>query len=273
MPVFLLAISQTENPDLGKLIAAFFIIHFLVYPASNGYNSYVDRDETPIGGLEKPPMPTPALFRLTLAMDLLALVLAWTLVGPIFMACLGLYIGASRAYSSPQIRLKKYPFIGFLTVIWFQGGFTYVMSRLGISPSTEFLTQPSQWFMMAACTLQLAGAYPLTQVYQHEADKKDGVITLSYRLGYRGTFVFTGIMFGLANLFYFLYFQNTLRPNQFIELQVFFIPVVGYFLYWMSKVWKNPLYADFAHTMRMNQLAALCMNACFLLFIFQNHIR
>jgi hypothetical protein len=34
--------------------AIFIILHLLVYPASNGYNSYMDRDETPIGGLKNP---------------------------------------------------------------------------------------------------------------------------------------------------------------------------------------------------------------------------
>jgi 1,4-dihydroxy-2-naphthoate octaprenyltransferase len=76
MPIFILAISQNNNLKLINVITTFLIIHLLVYPASNGYNSYIDRDETPIGGLEKPPMPTKALFHLTLLMDVIALSLS-----------------------------------------------------------------------------------------------------------------------------------------------------------------------------------------------------
>jgi 1,4-dihydroxy-2-naphthoate octaprenyltransferase len=54
---------------------------------------------------------------------------------------------------------------------------------------------------MIACSLLLGGFYPLTQIYQHDADRRDGVRTLSLVLGYRGSFVFTGIVYGIAFLF------------------------------------------------------------------------
>ena len=65
MPVFILALSQAENSILANAVISFLIIHVLVYPASNGYNSYVDKDESPVGGLEKPPQPTKQLFWIT----------------------------------------------------------------------------------------------------------------------------------------------------------------------------------------------------------------
>ena len=52
MPLFLFALSQAETILPSKAIVSFFLIHFLIYPASNGYNSYIDRDEESIGGLE-----------------------------------------------------------------------------------------------------------------------------------------------------------------------------------------------------------------------------
>src|ERR1700752_4507945 len=80
MPLFLFALSQAQNITGFKAIVSFLLIHFLVYPASNGYNSYIDRDENPIGGLEKPPMPTKKLFYTTLIMDLLSLILSFILI-------------------------------------------------------------------------------------------------------------------------------------------------------------------------------------------------
>ena len=66
------------------------------------------------------------------------------------------------------------------------------------------ITATNIW-IMAACTFQIAGVYPLTQIYQHEQDLADGVTTISYKLGYRGTFIFSAIMFGLCNVCYFMY--------------------------------------------------------------------
>lgn len=273
MPVFLLALSQAKSPDWLTTTAGFLIIHLLVYPASNGYNSYVDRDETAIGGLEHPPLPTTSLYYLTLAMDALAILLSLFLVGSLFSACIALYILASRAYSSPTIRLKKYPIAGFLVVVFFQGGFTFLMSLQAIEPNSTFFQTPENGWILAATSLQIGGAYPLTQIYQHEADLKDGVRTISWKLGYRGTFLFTCLMFGLANLSYFQYFINSGQMSGFIQLQVFFIPVLVFFGWWMRKVWADPAFANFNFTMKMNKVAALSMNACFLLFILQNHFK
>src|SRR4051812_11529391 len=106
MPVFLLTTSQSNTPQLYSIFWSFIIIHLLIYPASNGYNSYIDRDESSIGGLEKPPMPTKSLFYITIAMDIIALTLAAIIINYFFAGCLAFYIIASRAYSSKQIRLK-----------------------------------------------------------------------------------------------------------------------------------------------------------------------
>lgn len=267
MPIFILALSQSTEPSWFFAIASFLIIHVLVYPASNGYNSYIDKDETSIGGLEKPPMPTKALFYLTLAMDATAILLSVIFIHWIFALCILTYILASRAYSSKQIRLKKYPFIGFLIVVVFQGAFTYYMSNFGINRQSLSFSTPDLYIMLA-CSLQIAGAYPLTQIYQHEADLADGVVTLSYKLGYKGTFLFTGILFAICNLFYFLYFQSIDALNQFFILQLFFIPILLYFTSWFLKTTKNVQEANFKNTMRMNLIAAVCMNTCFVVLYF-----
>ena len=270
MPIFLLALSQ--SPQIKTLCAlyTFLIIHLLVYPASNGYNSYVDRDETPIGGLEKPPLPTKALFYLTLVMDIFAIVLSFIVVSKLFSVCILAYILASRAYSSKQIRLKKYPLIGFLIVVIFQGAFTFFMCTIGIENASFNLTN-ANIFIMLACSLQIAGAYPLTQIYQHKQDVADGVVSLSYKLGYKGTFLFTALMFIICNVFYFLYFNEVGRTNQFYILQLFFTPILIFFFYWLFKVVKNNSEANFKNTMTMNSIAAISMNSCFaVLFILNN---
>ncbi|MCE7062045.1 UbiA family prenyltransferase [Dyadobacter sp. CY343] len=271
MPLFLFAYSQAETVVHRQALWAFLIIHLLVYPASNGYNSFVDRDEESIGGLEKPPLPTKDLFYLTVLMDAASILLALLFVNTLFAVCLILYIAASRAYSSRQIRLKKYPYAGFLTVVFFQGAFTYYMSIVGISGKVLEMS-PANWYVLLGCSFQIAGAYPLTQVYQHRQDLKDGIVTLSYKLGYIGTFVFTALMFLLCNSFYYLYFTTNKLGMIFFIVQVFFLPIVVYFGYWFYLVKKDRGEANFRNTMRMNWVAAICMNSCFIILIIINRI-
>jgi len=57
---------------------------------------------------------------------------------------------------------------------------------------------------MSVASFFIGSVYPLTQIYQHETDKNDGVISISYKLGYNGTFVFSVYYFSVATVF--LYF-------------------------------------------------------------------
>jgi 1,4-dihydroxy-2-naphthoate octaprenyltransferase len=260
MPVYWFALSQVVEKDWPRALLIFFILHVLVYPASNGYNSYMDRDTTPIGGLEHPPAPTRQLFRITVAMDLLALVLG-ILVSPAFIAGVAVYILASRAYSYRRIRLKRLPVIGYLTVIICQGALVFFLVYHG-SHVHRTLEVPLEAMVISA--LLIGGFYPLTQIYQHEADRNDGVRTISMLLGLRGSFIFTASIYTLAMLLMTWYFFVTLQIREFYVLATCMLPILVYFFIWAVKVWKDPGQADFTNTMRMNLLASLCTNAGFI---------
>jgi 1,4-dihydroxy-2-naphthoate polyprenyltransferase len=267
LPVYLFALSQLPAIDRGSAFLVFFILHLLVYPSSNGYNSYMDRDETPIGGLKNPLQPTKQLYRLTIAMDILAVALGFFL-SVYFAIGVLLYILASRAYSYRKIRLKKYPIPGFLTVFIFQGALVFFLCYHAIDRA-HTLNVP---LLPAIISSFLIGAlYPLTQVYQHEADKKDGVITISYLLGRRGTFVFSMICFlGATGLMYVLLHDKDEEQN-FICFLLVMSPVVLFFLYWMQKQWKDAKAASFENSLRMNMLSTLCTSIFFIYLIIFNH--
>jgi len=264
MPVYWFALSQVaDSRDWGRAVPIFFILHGLVYPASNGYNSYMDRDTTPIGGLEHPLQPTRGLFRVTLLMDGAALILG-LFIGLPFVAGLAVYILASRAYSYRGIRLKKYPLIGWLTVASCQGALVFWIVYQGSHRSGASVDVISVAPAMLAASLLLGGFYPLTQIYQHEADRKDGVRTLSMVLGYRGSFIFTALVYGAAFFVLAFYFMSTLQFREFYVLATCMLPVVVYFLIWAIKVWRDPAAANFGNTMRMNLLASVCTNVGFI---------
>jgi 4-hydroxybenzoate polyprenyltransferase len=269
MPVFLLALSQAEGFIPAAAFSVFLILHLLVYPASNGYNSYVDRDTTSVGGLEVPPLPGPSLFRVTLMLDLLAVMISLLLVSSYFSVCVLFYILASRAYSSRSIRLKRYPLCSFFTVTFFQGAFTYQMAYSGIT-GTVLPPSAGTLFVLLAVSFHIAGAYPLTQVYQHEADRNDNVTTISMKLGVAGTFIFSAIMFTLSNLFYWLYFSERQDTGSFLLLLFFNMPVVFWFIVWFRRSMRDPGAVNYRNTMRMNLTGSLCGNACFLLLFMLN---
>ena len=260
MPVYWFAISQVNKINWRDAIIIFLILHVLVYPSSNGYNSYMDRDTGSIGGIKNPLQPTKQLFYVSVIMDVAAIALSF-LITPFFALGILLYILASRAYSYRKIRLKKYPIIGYLTVVIFQGAFTFFLVSYG---SESNHSSDVSVIGIIAAGLLVGGSYPLTQIYQHEDDLKDGVQTISYKLGYKGTFIFTGIVYALAFGMLGVLFFLINHLNHFLVLQIFMAPVLVYFFIWFSKVVKNNKEANFKNTMRMNLLASACTNAGFI---------
>ncbi|MBS1948330.1 MAG: UbiA prenyltransferase family protein [Bacteroidetes bacterium] len=268
MPVYWFALSQLIYKNWHHAVCIFIILHLLVYPASNGYNSYMDRDETSIGGLKNPAQPTRQLFYVTIFMDVIAVLLC-ALISIYFFTGIIAYILASRAYSNRKIRLKKYPIIGYLTVAIFQGAVTFFLVFHGSHPEKS-LHVPIEG--MVASSLLIGGFYPLTQIYQHEADLKDGVKTISYLLGYKGTFVFTAIIYFLAMMVLAHYFFMSLESKEFFVLVTCMLPVLVYFFIWAAKAWKDKAQANFENTMRMNMIAAVCMNIGFIVVLIMNEI-
>ncbi|MEO6720971.1 MAG: UbiA family prenyltransferase [Ferruginibacter sp.] len=260
MPVYWFAISQTVHIDTFRAILVFIILHLLVYPASNGYNSYMDRDTESIGGIKNPMQPTKQLFYLTILLDIVAIILS-CFISMYFLIGIVAYIAASRAYSYRGIRLKRFPLLGYLTVVIFQGAVTFFLVMHGTS---ENKTLEIPVMGMIAASLLIGGFYPLTQIYQHKQDKEDGVITMSYLLGYKGTFIFTAIIYVLAVTCLAILLISTLQQTSFFIIQIFFIPVLVYFFWWFKKVLGNYEAANFANTMRMNVLASVCTNAAFI---------
>jgi 1,4-dihydroxy-2-naphthoate polyprenyltransferase len=262
-PLYFFALSQVQAINWFNAILIFFILHFMVYPASNGYNSYMDRDTESIGGLEKPPPPSRQLFLTTIVLDMAAILVS-LLISPLFAAMMPLYIGASKAYSYRGIRLKQYPIIGYLTVIIFQGALTFWLVYYG-SSSAPVTAIP--WQGMTICSLLIGGFYPLTQIYQHRQDLEDGVQTISYKLGYTGTFVFCAIIYAMAWGIMAQFFVQRKEMVKLLVVSIFFIPIIVYFIKWFLQVQKDTRAANFRNTMKMNWLAATCTNTAFLILL------
>ncbi|SMD35375.1 1,4-dihydroxy-2-naphthoate octaprenyltransferase [Reichenbachiella faecimaris] len=266
LPVFLFAVAVSQPTDWTQLALVFFVLHLLLYPASNGYNSYFDQDEGSIGGLEHPPETTKNLYYWSLILDGAALLLALRIDWK-FSFMLLIYGLMSKAYSHPSVRLKKRPVLGWLAVGLFQGYFTFLMTVYGTTLTSFDALMTWEWQCPALLSsLLLWGSYPMTQVYQHEEDRERGDMTISLKLGILGTFYFTGVFFTVATLGFFLYFRATFSDQMGLLFIIFLIPVTLYFFNWFLKVRKDESQADFRHTMRLNFVSALMLNLFFLIF-------
>ncbi|MBX7109078.1 MAG: UbiA family prenyltransferase [Chitinophagales bacterium] len=263
MPVYWFALLNTDF-NLLRAVLVFIVLHVFVYPASNGYNSFFDRDEQSIGGMKKPPLVTKELWYVVLAFDILSVLLS-LLVNLTFTIMVLIYLLVSKAYSYDKIRLKKYPVIGTLTVVFFQGFFTCVAVQAGTGTAYSLSADTIAFALVSS--LFLLGSYPMTQIYQHEEDAKHGDRTLSRQLGIKGTFIFTGIVFFVASvLICVLFFKNRTYENILIYLLAVF-PVNIYFLKWYADFSKGKPVIDYEHTMLLNKMSSLLLSAAFILML------
>ncbi|MDB5271903.1 MAG: UbiA prenyltransferase [Chitinophagaceae bacterium] len=266
MPFFLFGISQLTYVHWGKVALAFIIVNLFHNGASNAFNSYFDKDEGSIGGIENPPPVDKELYVVSLVFDVLAVVLGY-LVNPYFAVMVFIIGLASKAYSHPMIRFKKYAVLGLLIVAFFQGFWTYFMAVVANDGYNVELFTEKNLSAGLICSFMLLGSYPMTQIYQHKEDAKRGDRTFSLLLGIKGTFVWTMSIFTIASSLFVLYFVFFYSLSIGILFLVMMSPVVMFFLKWMLDAWQDKTKANYKSTMRLNLLSAICFNAFFVVLI------
>jgi 1,4-dihydroxy-2-naphthoate octaprenyltransferase len=259
LPVFFFALSQVPEINWNNAILTFIIWHLLVYPASNGYNSFFDKDEGSIALIEKPPPVDKSLYYFSLTLDLIALILTIFVGWALFFAVL-IYGTFSKMYSHPSIRLKKYPFISFFIVFVFQGAFVYWSTYASVSGMNTLYGWNLNFTIAGLiCSCLIGATYPLTQVYQHAEDSKRGDKTLSLVLGIRGSFYFSAGLFLLSGVLIFAYWYRLDLLTNFWLFLIISGPVFILFVSWFVEVYKNPDDANFKKMSRMTLLSGLLM--------------
>lgn len=273
-PIFLFSLAISPNISMGSLGWSFVIIHFLLYPASNGYNSYFDKDEKSIGGLKNPPKVNKTLYYTSIFLDLAAIVLGYLYINATFSVMLAIYGLVSKAYSHPAVRLKKHAVTSWVITGLFQGIFSFVMCYIGINRfDLSTALKPMVLYGGLLTTVMLWANYPMTQIYQHDEDAKHGDQTMSRLLGIRGTFVFTGALFALVTPGFFLYHQFYFGLKYSLVFLAALLPVIVYFSWWFVKTMRSESAADYSHTMWLNTISSTCLSAFFIyLFLDYTHI-
>ncbi len=263
MPIYWFALSQINRIDPSKAILVFIILHFLIYPASNGYNSYMDKDTASIGGVEHPLPASRQLYYATIILDIAGLI-AGLFVSVYFTILLLCYILASKSYSYRGIRLKKFPLISYFIAIVFQGAVVYAMvyNSCGISVTNYLPPLPA-----IASSLFVGSFYPLTQIYQHKQDKASNIKTISIMLGYSSTFLFAFITGFLGLLVTAFYFGAKQELDRFLVILICMLPSIIFLIVWYMIVCKNKDAASFNNSMKMNWIAAVGSNLAFIIIL------
>ncbi|MBT5506447.1 MAG: UbiA family prenyltransferase [Cellvibrionales bacterium] len=271
LPIFLFGLVITpQSVNWIDALVLFLCLHFFIYPASNGFNSYFDKDKESIAGIKYPPKVAIELYYFSITLDGIGLLLAFCIDLPTAISIL-IYGFISKAYSHPSIRLKKRPIVSWIIVSVFQGYFVFSVTYWAIHDIPISILAKSMIQIPALLTtMMLMSAYPITQIYQHKEDRERGDFTLSLSLGILGTFHFTAFAFVMTTLCYagyFYYYQDLQTLLLYLTLM---IPIFIYYVSWYKKVRENIDLADFEHTMKLNRLSALCLNVFFLLLIIFN---
>jgi 1,4-dihydroxy-2-naphthoate octaprenyltransferase len=270
LPVYCFGLSQASPIYVFDTLIVFIALHIFIYPGSNIYNSYMDNDTGSIGGIKNPPPATPKLYYASIIFDLIGLLLCLLAGWQTVLLMLG-YVGFSKAYSWHGIRFKKYTYGGWLSVAFFQGGYTFFLSNISAERSfgAEWFNAANIECMLAASVL-IGGSYPLTQIYQHKQDSESGDMTISRKLGVKGTFIFSGLAFFSGAMILLHYFYTYYTLSQFYVFAICLSPVIIYFTNWFLKSLKDRSQVNYENTMMMNRISATCMIICFSIIFYLN---
>jgi 1,4-dihydroxy-2-naphthoate octaprenyltransferase len=202
-PIFVWGAAWGTGGWTPRTALAFLLVHLALYPGANAFNSAYDRDTGPIGGLARPPAVPPGLGRWSVCLQGVGAALS-VLVGPLFAAGYAVLWGIFTAYSHPRTRWKRSPLASTAAIVAGQGGIGYWLGWIAAGPA-EPAPRAIAWtaadgFALAAACAVVAALYPLTQVYQLDADRARDDRTLAAALGARGTLAWGALCFAAAAL-------------------------------------------------------------------------
>lgn len=196
-PLYLWGVFGARGGWSAAVVAAFVAVHVCLYGGTTLFNSYYDRDEGPIAGMERPVALPGWALPFSLAWQLLGLAVAcW--ISAALGALYAVYALVGALYSHPRWRLKAHPFVSAALIFIFQGLGGFLSGWLAGTRAGLPLGEGRFWLMALVAAGTTLGLYPLTQVYQIDEDAARGDRTLAMALGPARSFVFAAVVFALA---------------------------------------------------------------------------
>jgi 4-hydroxybenzoate polyprenyltransferase len=181
-PFFLGAFYPQGIVDVASYIFAFLLVYVLLFGGANAYNSYFDKDEGPIGGLEHPPEMKKWMYWSSWFLQLAGIALSF-LIGFEFGLLFMISVVMFWLYSGPLFRFKGKPILSFLVIgigtvfnVTLMGYFAAGGVNLSFLPILGAL----------GATSVVLGMYPFSQAYQIDEDTRRGDVTFAAKYGVRG---------------------------------------------------------------------------------------
>jgi 4-hydroxybenzoate polyprenyltransferase len=181
---FMLFGAAIANGTLGwRFALGFVVLHVAFYGGTTAFNSHYDRDEGPIGGLERPPPPGAWLLPGSLLLQGVGLAAA-LVVGARFAAVCAVFALLGVAYSHPALRLKGKPLASWATVMTGQGALGAIAGIVAVDDARPGADLTAG---VVASAYIVGALYPLSQVFQIDEDTRRGDRTVAIMLGRKGT--------------------------------------------------------------------------------------
>jgi 1,4-dihydroxy-2-naphthoate octaprenyltransferase len=264
-PIFLWGFFLADGVLTRDFWLAFLAFHLFLYGGTTAYNSYYDRDEGPVGGLERPPPVNEWLLPFSLLMQAIGALLAALVNVPVLLVYLAIFVLAT-AYSFPGVRLKGRPLTGLLTVALGQGVLAALGGWLTAQPNLASVDVEG-WIGIIAVTLITTGFYPITQIYQVEEDLARGDLTFAAWAGPQRTFAFAIVLQGIAVPLLLWTLWQTVGPLQALLVGLFYTALLASIIQWARHYNPADVIPNFRRVMRTYQITSLGFLAFLLLHL------
>ncbi len=179
---FLLGALLANAVYWPRFAVQFFNVHVLLFGGATAFNSFWDKDEGPIGGLRHPPKMEPWMHGASLAMQGVGLLVALS-AGRAFAVIFAVSAVCFWLYSAPAARWKGKPFLSFVAIGVSTGVASLLMGKLAAESSP---LGPYDYMASVGVAAVLLSLYPVSQLYQLDADRQRGDSTFAVRYGLHG---------------------------------------------------------------------------------------
>lgn len=254
-PIFLWGFFLAGGRIEGRTLLAFVAFHVFLYGGATAFNSAYDRDEGPVGGLERPPPVSPALLPFSVGV----LLAGWALSAAVnwtFFAVYGAILAFAVAYSHPRWRWKAGPWTSLATIFVGQG----VLGFLGGWSAAAHLPPGREGLCGAlAASLIVAGFYPLTQLFQIEEDRARGDRTLAVAWGPQRCFRLAQGAFLVGGLAVLAIILPRYGAAEAVVGGLFFLVLLGATEAWRRVFEPAAVLVNFHRVMRLNAVAAAAL--------------
>lgn len=173
----------TRGADYARALSYFFVVHLLLFGGATAYNSYFDRDEGPIGGLEHPPKMTAWMHPASLTIQVPGLLLGAFELGASFAGVYAVSMLFFWLYSTPHARWKGHPWLSVVAIGVSTGTNSVFMGHLA---SGGQLGHAAPLLAAPGVALVMLSMYPVSQVFQIADDQARGDRTFAVAFGLEG---------------------------------------------------------------------------------------